>query len=105
MTPHPKSSTRKIPSHPTMMSPADKGVYTTHLSQLSEQTPTVQLDESVETSSQVTVTDSVQHTEKEQNLIIIFTDPEYKLGSKFSTRTSRTDQLQEIDPRDGRAKA
>ena len=30
--------------------------------------------------------------------------PEYKSGYKFSARTSRTDQLQEIDPRDGRAK-
>ena len=32
------------------------------------------------------------------------TDPEYKQGSKVSTRTGRTDQLQLVDPRDGRAK-
>ena len=36
--------------------------------------------------------------------ICLNTDPEYKEGSKFSTHAGRTDQLQVIDPRDGRAK-
>ena len=56
------------------LSPADKGVITTHLSpaQLSEQTSTVQPDESAEISSQGTVTDAVQDTEKKNKTQLSF---------------------------------